>query len=71
MKQFEAMRDLRGSLVLGDPEAVAEKIVYQHGLFGHQRMLLQFSVGTVPHAAMMKSIELFGTRVAPLVRQHT
>lgn len=69
--QFDAMRDLRGSLVLGDPEAVAEKIVYQHGLFGHQRMLLQFSVGTVPHDAMMKSIELFGTRVAPLVRQHT
>lgn len=69
--QFDAMRELRGSLVLGDPEAVAEKIVFQHRLFGHRRMLLQFSVGTVPHAAMMKAIELFGTKVAPLVRQHT
>ena len=68
-QQFEAMRDLRGSLVLGDPEAVADKILFQHGLFGHDRMLLQFSVGTVPHREMMRSIELFGTRVAPLVRQ--
>ena len=70
-QQFAAMRDPRGSLVLGDPEAVAEKILFERSLFGHDRMLLQFSVGTVPHAEMMKSIELFGTRVAPLVRKGT
>jgi hypothetical protein len=47
---------------------VAEKILYEHELFGHQRFLMQMSVGTMPHARVMRSIELFGTRVAPVVR---
>ena len=46
-----------------------DKILYEHALFGHQRMLLQFSVGPVPHADILKSIELYGTVVAPAVRQ--
>lgn len=70
-QQFDAMRGPGGSLVLGDPEEVAEKILAQHRLFGHDRMLLQFSVGTLPHADMLRAIELFGTRVAPIVRQGT
>jgi hypothetical protein len=48
---------------------VAETIVRQHGIFGHQRFLIQFSVGTLSHADVMRSIELFGTKVAPLVRR--
>ncbi len=67
-EQFDASTTLRGALVIGDPEQVAEKIVYQHGLFQHQRFLLQLSVGTLPHASIMRAIELLGTRVAPLVR---
>ena len=65
---FEAGRTLRGANFVGNPEEVAEKIVHQHGIFGHQRFLIQFSVGTLPHAEVMRSIELFGTEVAPLVR---
>jgi hypothetical protein len=38
-------------------------------LFNHDRFLIQFSVGTLPHDKMMKSIELFGTRVVPEVRK--
>ena len=45
-----------------------EKILYQHEKLGHQRYLMQMSVGTMPHAQTMRSIELFGTKVAPLVR---
>jgi probable LLM family oxidoreductase len=66
---FDALRTLRGALVVGSPEAVAEKIVYQHGLFGHTRFLAQMSVGTMPHAQVLRSIELLGTEVAPLVRK--
>ncbi len=66
---FEASRTLRGANFVGNPEQVAEKIVHQHGIFGHQRFLIQFSVGTLPHADVMRSIELFGTEVAPLVRR--
>jgi probable LLM family oxidoreductase len=66
---FEASRELHGANFVGSPEQVAEKIVYQHGIFGHQRFMIQFSVGTLPHADVMRSIELFGTEVAPRVRR--
>ena len=48
---------------------MAERILFQHELFGHQRFLVQMSVGSLPHASTMRSIELFGTEVAPLVRE--
>ena len=44
------------------------KILYEHELFGHQRFLAQMSVGGMPHEKVMRSIELFGTEVAPVVR---
>jgi alkanesulfonate monooxygenase SsuD/methylene tetrahydromethanopterin reductase-like flavin-dependent oxidoreductase (luciferase family) len=65
---FEAMTGLRGAYVVGDPGLVAEKILFQHELFGHDRTLLQFPIGEVPHADVMRAIELLGTKVAPLVR---
>ena len=67
--QFEASRTLRGANFVGSPEEVAEKILFQHEIFGHARCLLQFTVGTLPHRVVMRSIELFGTRVAPVVRE--
>jgi probable LLM family oxidoreductase len=69
--QFESSRSLRGANFVGSPEEVVEKILFQHEIFGHQRCLLQFSVGTLPHDRMMKAIELFGTEVAPIVRRET
>ena len=66
--QFDAMRSPRGALVVGSPQEVAEKILFQHELFGHQRFLAQMSVGAMPHAQVMRSIELLGTEVAPVVR---
>ncbi|HEV2150239.1 MAG TPA: LLM class flavin-dependent oxidoreductase [Longimicrobiaceae bacterium] len=70
-EQFEGSRTLRGANFVGSPEEVVEKILFQHEIFGHQRFLLQFSVGTLPHEKVMRSIELFGTRVAPVVRRET
>jgi probable LLM family oxidoreductase len=66
--QYEALRSPRGALAVGSVEQVAEKILFEHELFGHQRYIGQMSVGTVAHADVMRSIELFGTEVAPLVR---
>lgn len=68
-ERFEADASRRGALVAGSPEDVAEKILYQHKLFNHQRFLMQISVGTMPHEHVLKAIELLGTRVAPLVRE--
>ncbi|MBI5030584.1 MAG: LLM class flavin-dependent oxidoreductase [Chloroflexi bacterium] len=68
-QQFEASRTLRGADFVGTPDEVIEKILYQHTLFGHQRMLLQLGVGTIAHAKVMHAIELLGTKVAPVVRR--
>jgi len=59
---------LEGPLFLGTPEQVAEKILWQHRLFGHERFLLQLTVGPLPHERVLEAIELFGTEVAPRVR---
>jgi probable LLM family oxidoreductase len=66
---FEAARSLRGSSFVGSPAEVTEKILFQHEIFGHQRFMVQFSVGSMPHKNLMRSIELFGTQVAPAVRK--
>jgi probable LLM family oxidoreductase len=60
---------LRGANFVGSPEQVVEKILFQHEIFKHDRFLVQFSVGPLAHAQVMRSIELFGTRVAPAVRR--
>jgi len=53
---------------VGSPEQVAEKILFEHELFANQRYVGQMSVGAVAHGDVMRSIEVFGTRVAPVVR---
>ncbi|MEP6892939.1 MAG: Atu2307/SP_0267 family LLM class monooxygenase [Gaiellaceae bacterium] len=67
--QYEAAATLRGANFVGSPQQIVEKILFQHQLFRHDRFLVQFSVGTMPHKKIMRSIELFGTEVAPVVRK--
>jgi probable LLM family oxidoreductase len=67
-EQYEAGATLRGANFVGSPQQVIEKILFQHEIFGHDRFLVQFSVGSLPHDKLMRSIELFGTEVAPAVR---
>jgi probable LLM family oxidoreductase len=67
--QFDAGRSPRGHLMIGSPDDVVAKILAQHADFGHERYLMQMRVGLQPHAAILRSIELFGTEVAPRVRE--
>lgn len=66
---FEAMRTPKGSLVVGSPAEVVDKILYEYELFGHTRFLAQMSLGAMPHDKILRSIELFGTQVAPEIRK--
>ena len=66
---FDAARGPGGALFVGDPETVAEKIVANHNIFGNDRFLLQMAIGPMPHRDIMRGIELYGTKVAPLVRK--
>ena len=68
-QQFEGSRSLRGSDFVGTPDEVIEKILFQHKIFNHHRFLIQLGIGTIPHAKMMRAIELLGTKVAPVVRK--
>ncbi len=68
-QQFESARTLRGSDFVGNPDDIIAKILFQHQLFGHQRLLLQLGIGTIAHEKMMRAIELLGTKIAPVVRE--
>jgi probable LLM family oxidoreductase len=65
---FDAEIGPRGPYVVGSPQQVAEKILFLHEVFGHQRMLIQLAIGDVPHRDVLRAIELLGTEVAPAVR---
>ena len=54
---------------MDEPNAVIDKILQQHEWFGHTRFVGQMDVGDPDHHMLMKSIELFGTKVAPEVRK--
>ncbi|ROS20798.1 putative LLM family oxidoreductase [Rathayibacter sp. PhB127] len=58
-----------GALHLGSPETVARKIANTVGALGIDRFDLKYSAGTLPHAAIMRNIELYGTQVIPRVRE--
>ncbi|MEV6901414.1 hypothetical protein [Amycolatopsis sp. NPDC051372] len=66
--EFTAKTTVTGAYAVGSPAAVAEKILYQHELFGHDRRLLQLGIGSVSHRDLLRAIELLGTEVAPIVR---
>ena len=57
-----------GSLYLGSPETVARKVAATVKTLGIQRFDLKYSAGTLPHERMMHSIELYGSKVIPMVK---
>ncbi len=69
-QQFDVSTEPKGALLVGSPQQVIDKILYQHELFGHTRFLAQMSIGAMPHKKILRSIELLGTKVAPEVRKY-
>jgi probable LLM family oxidoreductase len=66
---FDREAGPEGALFVGSPETVAAKIAGAMQVLGLSRFELKFSNGTMPHDKLMASIELYGTKVAPLVRE--
>jgi probable LLM family oxidoreductase len=67
---FDAQRGPTGALLIGSPEAIVEKILYENqALGGISRLNFQMNVASLPHAKRLHAIELLGTQVAPLVRK--
>ncbi len=67
--QLEQQRALRGSDFVGTPGEVIEKILFQHEVFNHQRFLMYMGNSGIEHRQVLRAIELFGTQVAPAVRE--
>lgn len=66
---FDAARSFEGALYVGDSETVAQKIIHLRKNVGITRFMLHVPVGSMPHADVMKAIELLGKEVAPIVRE--
>jgi len=67
---FDAQRGPRGALLIGSPDEVVEKIIlHSEALGGVSRFTFQMNAASLPHAKLMKAIEMLGTQVAPVVRR--
>jgi alkanesulfonate monooxygenase SsuD/methylene tetrahydromethanopterin reductase-like flavin-dependent oxidoreductase (luciferase family) len=67
---FDAQRGPQGALMIGDPDEVVEKIVrHSKALGGISRVTFQMNAASLPHARIMRAIEILGKRVAPALRK--
>ena len=67
--EFDQQAGPDGSLYVGSPDTVARKIASTAGALRLSRFDMKYSAGQLPHGLLMRSIELYGTKVAPLVRE--
>ena len=68
-EQFEASASPTGSLFVGSPETVAQKVAWAMRTLGLSRFQLKYAVGALPHEERLESIRLYGTQVVPRVRE--
>jgi probable LLM family oxidoreductase len=68
-RQYQIGRGPSGHLIIGDANQAIDKILYLHEMFGLTRFSAHMDVGGPSHATLMKSIEIFGTKIAPKVRE--
>jgi probable LLM family oxidoreductase len=69
---FDAAIGPTGALLVGNADEVADKILrFSEALGGVSRFTFQMDVGSLPHARLMRAIELIGSRIRPVVRRHT
>jgi len=69
--QFSESTDVKNAMMVGSPQQIIDKILYQYELYGHQRFLAQIDFGGIPYQKIAAIIELLGTEVAPAVRKAT
>lgn len=67
-EEYEKRAAADGPLFVGSPQEIADKMLWEYELFAHQRFLAQVDIGGQPFAMVARTIELLGTKVAPVVR---
>ena len=67
--QFEFGRSKDGAYLIGDANEAIEKILQMHEMFGLTRFSAHMDVGGPSHSLLMKSIEIYGTKILPKVKE--
>jgi len=68
--RYDAQRGPSGALLIGEPVEVVEKVIrHSEALGGISRITFQMNASSLPHAKLMRAIELVGTHVAPALRE--
>lgn len=70
-QQFAQAIDHRDALMIGSPQQIIEKMLYQYELYGQQRFMAQIDFGGVPFDKITKNIELIATKIIPEIKKHT
>lgn len=70
-QQFAQSTDYRDALMVGSPQQIIEKMLYQFELYGQQRFMAQIDFGGVPYEKIAKNIELIATEIMPAVKKYT
>ncbi|MBK7306410.1 MAG: LLM class flavin-dependent oxidoreductase [Chitinophagaceae bacterium] len=68
-QQYDTGRSKNGALIIGDANEAVDKILQMQEIFGLTRFSAHMDVGGPSHISLMKSIEIFGTKIAPKVRE--
>ena len=68
-QQYDYGRSPEGAYIIGDVNESVDKILHMHEMFGLSRFSAHMDVGGPSHASLMKSIEIFGTKIAPRIRE--
>lgn len=69
--QFEHAVDPKDALMIGSPQLIIEKLLYQYEMFGQQRFMAQIDFGGVPFKQVMKNIEIIGRDIVPAIKKYT
>lgn len=69
--RFAEASSVKNAMMVGSPQQIIEKILYQYELFGHQRFLVQIDHGNIPYRKVLDMMELFASRIVPAVRKAT
>ena len=67
--QYDERAGPRGAIFVGSPQQIIDKILYERELFAHHRFLAQIDIGGLPFAKVAQVIELFATKIAPVIRR--
>lgn len=69
-QQFDRLCEPDGPLMVGSPDDLVQKLIYQYGLFKNTRFLAQIIFGNISFEKVKASVERFALEVAPAVKKH-